>query len=318
MQQRLLPGTDLSVSEFCLGAVNFGNPLSQAEAFAVMDTFIDAGGNFLDTARVYCDWLPNGANISETMVGAWQKARGSRDKVIIATKGAHPRLNTMHIARMSPAEIQDDIEASLKYLQTDVIDIYWLHRDDVNRPAGEILETMNGHIKAGDIRYIGCSNWTAARIQEAQEYAAAHNIAGFVANQPMWSLAEPNRENINDKTLVIMGADDTAFHEKTQMPVMPYTSQGKGFFQKFAAGQAGEKLLSQYDNALNRTRLDRIRELAQRHKTGISAIVLSYLTSQAFPVFPIISASNLQQLQDSTQFAGLRLSADEVAYLRDA
>lgn len=318
MQQRLLPKTDLSVSELCLGSVNFGMPLSQVDSFALMDAFIDAGGNLLDTARVYADWLPGGANISESTIGTWQKQRGNRDKIILSTKGGHPRLNTMHISRLSPADIQADIEASLRYLQTDVIDIYWLHRDDVTLPVGDILETLHTHVRAGNIRYAGGSNWTAARLQEALDYAAAHDIPGLVGNQPMWSLAEPNRANLGDKTLVVMDEVDLAFHRQTQMPVMPYTSQGKGYFQKFAAGQVSEGLQKSYENALNHTRYDRILELAQQHNVSISAIVLSYLTSQQFPVVPIIGARDLAQLQDSIQFASLRLSPDEVAYLHAA
>src|SRR5262245_48188816 len=107
-----LPHTDLTVSQICLGGVNFGTSLAQADAFALMDAFIDQGGNFIDSARVYSDWLPNGANASESTIGSWQKQRGNRDKIVLATKGAHPLLTSMHVPRMSPADIQQDIEAS--------------------------------------------------------------------------------------------------------------------------------------------------------------------------------------------------------------
>jgi aryl-alcohol dehydrogenase-like predicted oxidoreductase len=315
MQQRNLPGTALNVSEICLGSVNFGMPTHQAESFALMDAFVAAGGNFIDSARVYCDWLPGGANISETTVGNWVKARGNRANIVLATKGAHPRLETMHIPRMSPADIREDVEASLKYLQTDVIDVYWLHRDDVSRPAGEILETLNEHIKAGELRYIGCSNWTVARILEANDYAAAHGIPGLIGNQPLWSLAEINRDAVGDQTLVIMGDEELEFHRATKMPVIPYTSQGKGFFKKLAENRVSANEAKQYDSPLNRTRYDRIRELSQRHNVSISAIVLSYLTSQPFPVVPIIGTKDMAQLTDSIEFAELRLSPDEVDYL---
>src|SRR5215218_9277291 len=133
MDKRLLPHTQLMVSPICLGAVNFGVPLSQSDSFALLDAFFDQGGNFLDTARVYSEWRPGGANASESTLGAWMRQRGRRDSMVVATKGAHPDLKAMHIPRLSQADIQADIEASLKYLQTDVIDLYWLHRDDVNR-----------------------------------------------------------------------------------------------------------------------------------------------------------------------------------------
>lgn len=315
MKTRLLPQTNLTVSQICLGTANFGVPLSQSDAFLLLDTFIDRGGNFIDTARVYAEWLPGGANASESTIGAWMKQRGNRDKVVLATKGAHPDLKTMHIPRMSRADIQHDIEASLRYLQTDVIDLYWLHRDAVNVPVGEILEMLNEQMQAGKIRYFACSNWTVERLQAAIDYAQAQQIMGFVANQPMWSLAEPNRDAVGDKTVVIMDDDTLAFHRATNFPLIPFSSQGRGFFQRFAAGQVKDRDLSLYDNPINRVRAERIQELSKRHNVNMGAVVLSYLTSQPYPVFPIIGASSLDQLMDSLQYPDLTLSPDELVYL---
>jgi aryl-alcohol dehydrogenase-like predicted oxidoreductase len=314
MQKRLLPQTQLMVSSVCLGAVNFGVPLSQAEAFALLDTFVEYGGNFVDTARVYAEWLPGGANSSESTIGAWLKRTGRRDSIIVATKGAHPHLQMMHIPRLSQAEIQADIEASLRYLQTDVIDLYWLHRDDESRPISDILESLNQQVTSGKIRYFGCSNWSLARIQEAITYAQDHHVSGFVANQPMWSLAEPNREAIADKTLVVMDEAHIAFHQKTQMPVIPYASQGRGYFQKREAGQLKAADVRIYENAINEARYERIQALSQAHQVNTEAIVLGYLMSQPFPVFPVIGASHLKQLTDSLKYVDLHLSA-EILYL---
>lgn len=315
MKKITLPHTGLTVSQICLGTVNFGKPLVPAEAFALLDAFVEQGGNFLDTARVYADWLPGGANASESTIGAWQKQRGQRDKLVLATKGGHPRLQTMHISRLSHQDIQSDLEASLKYLQTDVIDLYWLHRDDVRLPVSDILETMNEQVQSGKIRYFGCSNWTVERIRAAMTYAAEHHIAGFVANQPMWSLAEPNREAFPDKTIVMMNAATLAFHHETRMPVIPYTTQARGFFQKLTAGRLKESDQKQYDNVINRARYERVHELSRRHHVTPTAIVLSYLTSRPFPVVPIIGASNLQQLNDSLKDSDVVLSPDELTYL---
>lgn len=312
-----LPEADLSVSQICLGTVPLGSKLDQDASFALLDTYAENGGNFIDTARVYSAWLPDGADTSEKTIGAWISARGNRDEIVLATKGAHPDLKSMTTPRMSPADIQFDIEASLRCLQTDVIDIYWLHRDDVTTPAGEIIEMMNEHIKQGTIRYVACSNWSVNRIKEANDYAREHSLAGFVANQPMWSIAEPNRENIGDKTIVVADDEDIAFHRQSQMTMIPYTSQAKGFFSKLEEKRAKESDLKTYDNPTNHARFQRILELSKKHNVTVSTIVLSYVTSQSFTAVPIIGARTIEQLTDSLQDSDLRLNADEVAYLEN-
>ena len=178
----------------CLGTGNFGAALDQDAAFALLDAYLDQGGNFLDSAQVYCDWIPdNERSSSEKIIGRWMKERRNRDRLVIATKGAHPDLATMQIPRMSRAEIEADLHASLRHLQTDVIDLYWLHRDDPARPVAEILETLNAAVQAGKIRAFGCSNWRAERLQAANEYAATHGLHGFVASQVLWNLAVVDR-----------------------------------------------------------------------------------------------------------------------------
>jgi aryl-alcohol dehydrogenase-like predicted oxidoreductase len=310
-----LPHTDLTVSQVCLGSSHLGSSISKIAAFRLLDSFIEFGGNFIDTARVYADWLPNGANASESTIGEWQRTRGNRDKIVIATKGAHPDLKSMHVPRMSAEDIKHDIEASLRYLQTDVIDMYWLHRDDVSRPVSDILGSLNAHVKLGNIRYFGCSNWTVARIREAMQYAEAQQIMGFVANQPMWSLAKPNVDAIKDKTIVIADESDIAFHRETGFTLIPYTSQARGYFSKLAARNVPPKDQQVYDNADNRIRFEHARELSRRYNVSVSAIALSYLTSQPFPVVPVIGASNLEQLEDSLKDSELTLTPDDLRFL---
>lgn len=315
MQVVDIPNSDLRVSALVLGAGPFGTDVPRDLAFQMMDAFFEAGGNIYDTARVYADWLPNGANASERTLGEWIKQRGLRDQVYISTKGAHPSLATMHIPRMTPQDISHDISQSLHYLQTDRIDLYWLHRDAIEVPVSEIIDALNTHIQAGQIRYLGCSNWTVARIREANDYAQKHNLAGFVGNQPLWSLAAPNPDAISDKTLVLMSDADIAFHRETGMAVIPYTSQAKGYFTKLAEGNLKDSVKRQYDSPLNQERYRRATELAQRHSVSITTISLSYLMSQPFPTVPIVGPKTLAQLEDCLHDIDLRLSPDEVAYL---
>ena len=158
MNHLTIPGTDLLVSPVCLGSGPFGTAVKPTDAFAMLDAFVERGGNFLDTARIYADWIPGGQNASEKTLGAWLQANGLRNRIVLATKGAHPDLKTMHISRLSPEDIAADVAASLHYLQTDRIDLYWLHRDDTALPVGEIVDALNQQAQAGRIRYYGCSN----------------------------------------------------------------------------------------------------------------------------------------------------------------
>ena len=222
-----IPNTTLTPSALCMGSTMIGSVVDQQLSFRMLDAFLDAGGTFVDTAKVYADWLPGPRSVSEKTIGEWLRQSGKREQVVLATKGAHPELNTMHIARMSPAEIAADVDGSLQHLQTDVIDLYWLHRDDVQRPVAEILETMEGQVRAGKIRYYGCSNWRADRIAEAQAYARSRGWTGFVADQMMWSLAAVDYAAIPDQTMVAM--------DKRAQAVSP--GERHGGHPLFVAGQ---------------------------------------------------------------------------------
>jgi aryl-alcohol dehydrogenase-like predicted oxidoreductase len=315
MRRVQIPATDLVVSPICLGTGGFGASTPEAESFALLDAFVAAGGNFIDSALVYSDWLPGPKSITEKTIGKWLQARGCRDQIVIGTKGAHPELTSMGVSRLAPADITGDVDKSLANLQTDVIDLYWLHRDDVNRPVSQIIDTLESLVRAGKIRCYGCSNWKIARIAEARDYAASRGIQGFSANQPLWSLAQANFENVPDQTTVDLAEDGIAFHRRTGMPVIPYTSQAHGFFTKMDA--QGETALSKVDTAvyLNETNLRRLTQaqmLAREHHTTVGVIALSYLCSQPFVTVPVVGCKRLDHLAESLQAADLVLPSDEV------
>ena len=317
MKTITIPGTDLTVSQVALGTVQFGAGIPAETAYTLMDRFVQHGGNLIDSARVYACWMPDGANASEKTIGAWMKRRGLRDQMVISTKGAHPDLKTMHISRMSRDDIMADVDESLHYLDIDSIDLYWLHRDDSTLPVGDILETLNELVQAGKIRYFGASNWSTARIQEANDYAQEHDLQGFVANQPRWSLAEPNQEHIGDKTTKVLDAEGLAYHRETSLALLAYTSQAGGYFTKRAESRLNESDKSRYDNPINLARFDRAQELAQRHDVTVTAIPLAYLTSQSFPVVAIIGPRTIEQLEGSLGHIDLTLTPDEVAHLEN-
>lgn len=322
MRLATIGGTDLTVSALCLGTVAIGTTLDEAQSFRLLDAYIDAGGSFIDTANVYGKWLEGGIARSEIGIGGWLASRGGRDRVVIGTKGAHPDLQTMHISRLSPQEIADDLDESLRNLRTDYIDIYWLHRDDPARPVEEIMDTLNGMVRSGKIRYFGCSNWTVERIRETRRYCERSGATGFVANQCMWNLASVNKAALTYPGLEIMDEASRKFHEETQMTVVPYTSQANGFFTKalrddFATNPAYDKVKRVYGNAHNLALAERVRKLAADTGWEPTALALAYLLHQSVPTIPIIGPNNENQLAESVKALDLVMSAEMVAYLQN-
>jgi len=313
-----IEGADLRLSAICLGTATFGSSITARESFRMMDDYSSAGGNFIDTARVYADWLPGGSGASETTIGNWLSQRGSRDDIILATKGGHPRLETMNIPRMSHKEVASDIEQSLRCLRTDRIDIYWLHRDDVTISVEDILGMMEGFVGQGKIRYYGCSNWCVPRIAEALSCAKSIGVRGFIANQPMWSLAQWNPGTIGDATLVPMSPELYELHKSSGLAVMAYSSQAKGFFSKYARdGENIEQAMKRrFWNDKNLARAKKVIELSNELKVPVAAIPLAWLACQPFPAIPIIGPRNAAQLEESLTAADLTLPPDVVEELR--
>lgn len=319
MKYLTLPKTTLTASAICLGTSNFGATTSQTDAFALMDAFVAQGGNFLDTAHVYANWIPTlPRSISEKTIGAWMKERGNRSRILIGTKGAHPDLATMHISRLAPADIVQDLNESLQHLQTDYIDLYWLHRDDPTRPVGEIIDALDGQVKAGKIRAFGCSNWSTARMQAALEYANAQGRHGFVANQPMWSLAQPNPAAFGMPGLAAMNDAMLAFHQQSGWAVIPYTSQARGFFSK--VGEKGAAGLSDRDrqaywNGENERRSAIVQRLSNEMHATPAQLALAYLLCQPITTIPVIGCRTVAQLQDSIGAVAITWPAAALASL---
>lgn len=309
MNTRNIPGTDLFPSVLCFGGGSICRSDSQSFAFDLLDRYLELGGNFIDTANIYGKWLPEASNISEQYIGNWMAARQNRNRIILATKGGHPELGTMHISRLSREEVLADLEESLSSLRTDCVDLYWLHRDDEKRPVGEILDYLQEFVRLGKIRWFGSSNWKPARIREAMEVAKAKNMQGFVANQIFWSLAEFDPKALPDPTMTGMDGETWRLHLEGPLAAIPYSSQAGGYFHKLRtlgkeninAGQ-----LRLYDSPINDCRFEKLCQLEAEMQYPMDELVLGYLLAQPFPVMPIIGASTLEQL-DSSMKAGERV-----------
>jgi len=302
------------VSAIALGTAHFGAKMPEETAFAVMDAYYAMGGNVLDTARIYGDFDRDIQGISEKTIGKWLAQRKVRGEIVISTKGAHPPWLDRSVSRLDRASIESDMEESLEALGVDSVEMYYLHRDDERRPVGDILETLNGLVESGRTKLLGASNWKAARIAEANRYAAEHGLRGFSVNQPQWSLAL--QCHMEDKTLVSMDREMYALHQKTGLVAMPYSSQGRGFFTKlFDLGEdrLPEDLRRDFMCPENLKRYEAI--LAVRKETGLSVgtIALAYLTGQPdFLTLPIVGVSSLRQVEALKEAADAVLKPETV------
>jgi aryl-alcohol dehydrogenase-like predicted oxidoreductase len=222
------------------------------------------------------------------------------------------------VPRTSAEELRADVEGSLRSLRTDVIDLYWLHRDDPARPVAHFIDELNRFVREGKIRAFGASNWTARRLRDAHLYAKQSGQQGFCANQPYWCLGVAQSRPPGFTGFVKFDADAYRFHTETGLAVIPYTSQANGFFSKLARGDAGlEQHIFHVPANLAAGRV--VRELAESKQVAPSAIVLAYLwSSRPFPVMPIIGSRTDAQLTEAFASLAVRLSPAEVARLETA
>lgn len=316
-----LPGIPLAVSPLCLGGVPFGNTLDERATFALLDRFVELGGNFIDTARIYSDWVPGEKRRSERILGDWLRARSNRDHVVVATKGAHPLIESLEVPHTSAADLRADLEGSLRTLGTDVIDLYWLHRDDPARPVEHFIDVLNAFHREGKIRAFGASNWSAARLRAAHDYARASRQQGFVANQPYWCLGCQRAKPPAFTGYVIFDADAWRFHHETGLAVIPYTSQANGFFSKIALPkkqQPADLAEHLFHTPPNLAAAKIVARLAGEKRVAPSAIVLAYLRSRPFPVVPIVGSRTSAQLEESFAAVSVRLGEEELRALEDA
>ena len=312
-----IKNTGLAVSTLCMGTNMLGTAMTQAQGDALLDKFAALGGNFIDTARGYGDWVPDApAGASERAIGAWLKGRNRAD-FVIATKGGMVDMRKGDWApRVTPEAIAIDLGESLDHLGVDTIDLYWVHVDNLAVPVGPIIDALIGFQQAGRIRYFGASNWTPERIKQAQAYAESIGHPGFAAVQPFWGLGVPNPEGAAAAGYGFYYADGLqSLHEA--LPMIPYSGQSRGIFTKLAAGEAAirDDLKAMYLNQINKLRLAAIQKIAGEHKVSINAVVLAYLTSQPLQTIPIIGASGPEQIAESAEAASLKLSSEELAAL---
>lgn len=300
-----LPKTDLEVSPVCLGGNVFGWSANRDESFAVLDAFVAAGGNFIDTADVYSEWVDGHVGgESESIIGEWMSARGNRSQIIIATKVA--MLSTR--PGLSRANILAAVEDSLRRLQTDYIDLYYAHKDDPTVPLEETLATFDELVKAGKVRNIGASNYVGARLIEAAQVSKRLGLAQYSVLQ--------NRYNLVDREP--FESDSAPALAELGMSCVPFYGIALGFLTgKYQPGvdltTARSEGAKQYFTDSNWETLAKVTELATELGVSRAAIALAWLRAQPTVGVPIASARTVEQLADLMQ--NVELTAEQVAYL---
>lgn len=317
-----IPSTDLVASRLCLGTHKLGKEVNREASFAILDRFRELGGNIVDTAHIYADWLPGERGSSEKTIGRWLNSRGCREELILVTKGGISSSDQGVATRLTPEKIRNDLVDSLSRLRTDCVDIYLLHEDDPDIPVRLLMETLRDLRDRGMTRYIGCSNWRAPRIKEATEYADKQGFSSFVINEIWFSLAIPAKEAYSSQGTVFMDDAERSFHEETGFPALAYTPQAGGFFsgrygRRITNPQtpSGDTVRKTYYGDGNFQRLDRARTLAEKKGCQANHIALAYLLHQKFPVIPIVGARTEEQLVDSWGALSIEIEDREILYL---
>ena len=313
--QKIKLSNPLNTLEITNLAVGHGK-LAEGSEFCkwYLDAYLDAGGNCIDTARVY-----DGGR-AERAVGGFLRGK-QRDRIILVTKCAHFDLALPYPApaRLSAEDITSDVDTSLSELGVDCIDILFLHRDDIKRPVEEIMPVLHGLVKAGKVRVLGASNWTGARIQEANGFAQKNGLMPFSISQINYSLALTTPASSGDWTHVIMDDIEHSWYAHTKLPVMSWSSSAKGFFSRAAdGGELSAKQMERYGwLAENHRRAERAKALAAELGVPVGALILAYLMCDPdVPVCALSSFSNRQQYEEAVEAARISLTREQRGYLQ--
>lgn len=306
MDRIKIQDTDLELSRLGLGCVKAGVKWDGQEAFNLFGAFLDMGGNIYDTARVYSDWIPSERGRSERVIGQWLAQSGKRHDIVLASKGGHPDMTKpnpdMHQSRINERSVRYDLEESLRVLGTDYIDIYFYHRDNEEITVSELIDLMEDFRQQGKIRYYACSNWTTARMKEADAYAASKGYRGFVANEALYNVGEPWMKPMADDTLVMMDEEMQKYHEENPRNLaMPYSSVCNGFFHKLFTEGKDAVSSSEYYTEGNLKNAERLHELMEEYEISVTQAVLGYLTCQKFPCLPLYGPRNIADLKEAME-----------------
>ena len=313
MLMRRLGRTGLKVAALCLGGNTFGWTTDQKASEAVLDAYLERGGNFIDTADVYSRWAPgNSGGESETALGTWMASRKNRPRVIMATKVMGPMGPGANDTGLSRAHIIDGVEASLRRLQTDYIDLYQAHWDDRDTPLDETLRAFDDLVRQGKVRYIGASNYVAWRLTRALWESDKRGYARFESIQPKYNLVFRDEYERELEPLCL----------EQNVGVIPYSSLGSGFLSgKYRAGEAlpstarSTNVQKIYMNDRGFAVLAAVEKVASKVGATPAQVTLSWMVHRPGITAPIASATSVAQLEEILGAIELKLGEDATAEL---
>ena len=312
MKLRQLGRSPLQVAPLAFGGNVFGWSADESRSFELLDGFVDHGLNLIDTADVYSAWVEgNEGGESETIIGKWLKKSGKRDKVLIATKvakwGRHPGL--------SPVNIREAVEDSLRRLQTDHIDLYQSHEDDPKVPLEETLRAFDDLVEAGKVRVIGASNFEATRLDDALKTSTEHGLARYESLQPEFNLLD--RKGFEDALQPLCVNENVG--------VISYYSLASGFLSgkyrseaDLAKSKARGGTVKKYLDARGHRVLAALDQVSEAHGATQAQVALAWVMAQPAIAAAIASATTLEQLGDLAKAATLSLSDAEITALKTA
>jgi aryl-alcohol dehydrogenase-like predicted oxidoreductase len=319
MDRVKVPGIDIEISALCLGVAEIGVRQTEIEAHRLLDDWVQNGGNGIDTARVYSDWIPGEKHRSERIVGDWLKTTGIRKQIVLVTKAGHPHFDGNWRVRLSPSALQEDLEGSLETLGTDYIDLWFLHRDDEGIPVEQIIDSCDQFVRDGRVKALGAANWTARRIRKASEYASRGGKAGLVATQLFWSLGSRHYRGL-ESTLRPLDDDAEQLHKAANLLAMPYSSQAGGFFSNWLEGDEVARSKAEQSGYATKANFEiakRAGEIAQRNGVPVGAVVLAFLRAHPFKVVPIVGCGTPAHLAASIEALDFVLSDADWQSLRE-
>jgi aryl-alcohol dehydrogenase-like predicted oxidoreductase len=276
--------------------------MDPAQAAILFDAYVEQGGNCFDTSW----WYGQGA--ADRIIGRWMAARGLRKDTVVIAKGAHT-------PGCHPEELTRQLMASLEFLRTDRADIYFMHRDNEQIPVGEFVDVLNEHHRKGRIGVFGGSNWSLARVQAFNTYAAGKGLKGMGGVSNNFSLARMVKP-VWDGCIAASEPAFRAWFEQTRTPLFAWSSQARGFFVRGdPAFTADAELSNAWYSDDNFERLRRARELAATKRVSANNIALAYVLAQRFPLFCLIGPATLGELRTTLPALSVTLTAEEMRWL---
>jgi aryl-alcohol dehydrogenase-like predicted oxidoreductase len=316
MRYGSIPGVGDRVSRLVLGSIAFStDPEEFDNTCRLLDRFVSVGGTTVDTARVYS------GGSGESAFGEWLQRSGRRNEMVVLGKGAHHNNKTLE-RRVTPAAIHEDIDASLREMRLETIDVYILHRDDPDAEVGPVVEALNEEAHAGRIKVFGGSNWTHERLAEANAYADEHGLLPFAVSSPNLALAVPNEPMWVGCVSIAGDPEAQAWYQQTGMPIFAWSSQARGFFSgryrpEVTTGGTtdAQNVIRTYYSDENWERYRRADGLAELKGCTLRQIALAWVLHSPLQVFALVGPESVSELDDCLGALDVELTPDEVAWL---